>query len=172
MNKSDLLLQKLPLILQWIDMTLKAHAPYARSIADFGFHEIPKYFSKETLDSVKIIAINKIPVPPLTEMGLNQLGDFENGIYAGITYLNTYFLLNQEVHNEALHFHELCHVVQWKYLGIDKFLMVYALGLLQYGYRNSPLEVMAYEYQNIFENKATPFDIEKQIIDKLAGSPI
>lgn len=153
-------------------MTLKAHAPYARSISDFGFHEIPKYFSKETLASVKIIAINKIPVPPLTEMGLNQLGDFEKGNYAGITYLDTYFLLSQEVHNEALHFHELCHIVQWKCLGVDKFLMVYALGLLQNGYYNSPLEVMAYEYQAMFEKRGTPFNIEKQIIDKLSHSTI
>lgn len=172
MTAIDLLLQKLPLIRQWIDMTLKVNASYARPISYYGFQEIPKYFSQDILVSVKVVEVQKIPVPPLAQIGLNQLGDFENGDYAGITYLDTYFLLTQEAHKEALHFHELCHIVQWKCLGLDKFLMAYALGLLQNGYRNSPLEVMAYEYQMMFEKKIAPFNIEKQIVDKLTNNPI
>ena len=163
----EFLLSKLPIIRQWIDGTLKAHA--SRPLSDFGFQELPKYFSKETLASAKVVAVSKIPVPPLSQLGLSQLGDFERGNYAGITYLDTYFLVPQEIRNEALHFHELCHVVQWKCLGVDKFLMAYASGLLQNGYRNSPLEAMAYEYQMMFEGKAAPFNIEQQISDKLIG---
>lgn len=167
MNTADLLLEKLPLVKQWIDTTLKAYASYAIPISDYNFQEIPKYFSQNTLTSVKVVTLEKVPMPPLTQMGLSQLGDFEKGNYLGVTYLDTYFLVEQEAHKESLHFHELCHVVQWDCLGIDRFLMLYALGLLQYGYRNSSLETMAYEYQAIFEKKGTPFNIEKQIRDKL-----
>jgi len=149
-------------------MILKSYVPYARPMLDYGFQGIPKYFSQETLASAKVVEVAKVPMPPLTQMGLSQLGDFEKGNYAGVTYLDTYFLLPQVAHNEPTHFHELCHVVQWKCLGLDKFLMAYAFGLLQHGYRNSPLEVMAYEYQQLFEKRIAPFNIEKQIIDKLA----
>lgn len=108
-------------------------------------------------------------MPPLTQMGLTQLGAFEKGHYTGITYLDTYFLVAREMHNEALHFHELCHIIQWKCLGADKFLMFYAEGLLRNGYRNSPLEVMAYEYQRMFEKNKAPFDMERQITEKLTA---
>ena len=167
MDTVDLLLQKLPLVKQWINMILTTHAAYARPILDYGFQEIPKYFSQETLASAKVVVVEKVPMPPLSQIGLSQLGDFEKGDYLGVTYLDTYFLLAQEARNESTHFHELCHIVQWKYLGLDKFLVAYAVGLLQHGYRNSPLEVMAYEYQQLFEKKISPFNIEKQIIDKL-----
>ena len=172
MNTFDLLQQKLPLVKQWINMTLMAHAASARPMLDYGFLEIPKYFSQETLASAKVVVAEKVPMPSLSQMGLSQLGDFEKGNYSGVTYLNTYFLLLQEARNESTHFHELCHIVQWKYLGLDKFLMAYAVGLLQHGYRNSPLEVMAYEYQMMFEKKIAPFNLEKQIVDKLTNNPI
>lgn len=172
MNTIDLLLEKLPLVKQWIDTTLKAHASYARPISDYGFQEIPRYFSQNTLAPVKVVIVEKIPMPPLTQMGLSEFGDFEKGNYTGVTYLDTYFLLPQEAHKESVHFHELCHIVQWKCLGVDKFLMAYAFGLLQNGYRNSPLEVMAYEYQMMFEKKGTPFNIEQQIIDKFTTNHI
>lgn len=167
MNMMNLLLQKLPLVKQWINMTLAAHASSTRPMLDYGFQEIPRYFSQETLASAKVVVVEKVPMPPLSQMGLSQLGNFEKGDYLGVTYLDTYFLVSQVARNESTHFHELCHVVQWKYLGLDKFLMAYAFGLLQHGYRNSPLEVMAYGYQQLFEKKIAPSSIEQQIIDKL-----
>lgn len=167
MNIVDLLLPKLPLVKEWINMTLAVHAPYARSMLDYNFQEIPKYFSQETLASAKVVVVEKVPMPPLSQMGLSQLGDFEKGNYSGVAYLDTYFLVPQEAHNESIHFHELCHIAQWKYLGLDKFLIAYAVGLLRHGYRNSPLEVMAYEYQQMFGRGMVPFDIEEQIKNKL-----
>jgi predicted permease len=65
------------------------------------------YF-QETLASAKVVVVEKIPIPPLSQMGLNQLGDFEKGNYLGVTYLDTYFLVPQVAHNESTHFHELC----------------------------------------------------------------
>lgn len=32
---------------------------------------------------------------------------------------------------ESIHFHELVHVVQWSALGVDEFLLTYALGVAQ-----------------------------------------
>jgi hypothetical protein len=47
--------------------------------------------------------------------------------------------------NETIHFHELIHVVQWRTLGPEQFLFIYANGLERFGYLNSPLEVMAFD---------------------------
>ena len=52
---------------------------------------------------------------------------------------------------EALHFHELVHVVQWARLGVDNFLLAYGAGLLQFDYEKTPLERMAYSMQAQFE---------------------
>jgi hypothetical protein len=88
-------------------------------------------------------------------MGLKRFGDFEQMDMAGITYLDTYF-----VRADQVHFHELVHVIQWRLLGPENFLARYADGLERFGYRNSPLEKMAYNFQDRFDFEAQPFDVE------------
>jgi len=39
--------------------------------------------------------------------------------------------------------HELAHVLQWRSLGVWRFLWRYARGYLRYGYAGHPLEVAA-----------------------------
>jgi hypothetical protein len=51
------------------------------------------------------------------------------------------------------------HVVQWSRLGVDKFLLSYGLGLLQFGYEQSPAEQMAYSLQQLFERGSVPNDL-------------
>ena len=62
-------------------------------------------------------------------------------------HVRSHVLRRENDTTEATHFHELCHVVQWKALGVRDFLMTYALGLLAHGYRESPLEAIAYRLQ-------------------------
>jgi hypothetical protein len=78
--------------------------------------------------------------------------------FAGITYKDTFFL-QQGQNSESLHFHELIHVVQWERLGVDNFLLAYGVGLVQFGYKNSPLEQMAYSLQQAFDNDTLPGDL-------------
>ena len=58
--------------------------------------------------------------------------------------------MKKYVADEGLYFHELMHVVQWRMLGPERFLAAYADGLEKFGYRNSPLEAMAYDAQAAF----------------------
>lgn len=71
---------------------------------------------------------------------------------AGVTYKTTFFV-SAGLQNESLYFHELVHVVQWDRLGVDNFLLAYAIGLLQLGYQQSPLEQMAYQLQAMFDQQ-------------------
>jgi hypothetical protein len=102
-------------------------------------------------------------------MGLSRFGDFELMEASGITYLDTYFLRADHAGDESLHFHELVPVVQWRLLGPERFLWLYADGLERCGYRNSPLEVMAYDLQSRFDAGCQPFDVEAEVGRRLPG---
>jgi hypothetical protein len=172
-NYRTVLSPKLPLVKQWINTTLSQHSASVQGILNFNFPKVNDCFSPEIIKITKVVIVDKVPVPPLSQLGLGQLDGFESGDYAGITFIDTYFLSAKYSSLEALHFHELVHIVQWQHLGVDRFLLIYGMGLLQFGYFNSPLEVMAYEYQKKFEQNLFTRGIEDDIktkIDALAGA--
>jgi len=102
------------------------------------------------LASAKVILVDQLPIPPLSSWGLTRFSDFEHGNFSGITYLNTFFIKQDDVSNEAIHFHELIHVIQWRILGPERFLSLYSDGLERFGYRDCPLEKMAYDAEAAF----------------------
>ena len=119
------------------------------------------------LARAKVVLVDRVPTPPLSSIGLSRFADFENMDASGITYLDTYFIRRHEAGRESLHFHELVHVIQWQVLGAEKFLTLYAEGLDKHGYRNSPLEVMAYDHEARFNRNAEPYDVEAAVRQKL-----
>jgi len=115
-----------------------------------------------------VIPIAQVPVPPLAHMGLTGFGEFENLNAAGITYLSSFFVRLGYERDESLHFHELVHVIQWRHLGPERFIMAYALGhLLSGGYRNNPLEIMAYDLQARFDQSGPAFDVVAVVTPEL-----
>ena len=149
-----------PLIAGWIQKTLAEHARAARPVASLGFRRLPEYYDAELLELSRAVVVASVPIPPLSAMGLGRFSDFERMDAGGITYLNTYFVRADHAADESLHFHELVHVVQWRLLGPEKFLRLYADGLERIGYRKSPLEEMAYSLQHRFDHEAQPFSVE------------
>ncbi len=158
-----------PAVLDWIQQTLLAHKNLARPIASKNFKHLPLYFSPAQIAAAKFVIVERVPVPPLSSIGLSRFKEFERGDYDGITYLDTYFLRRPGADNEGLHFHEMIHVVQWRVLGARRFVAMYADGLEAFGYRNSPLEKMAYDAQDSFD-RAERFDAEKLVAEKLLAS--
>jgi hypothetical protein len=156
-----------PPLLDWIQTTLTASAQVAQSIASRGFSRLPLYFTQKTLASTKVVLVDPLPVPPLASMGLVRFAEFERGDFDGITYIDTIFLKPTQSNNEIIYFHELVHVIQWRLLGPDRFLLSYANGLECFGYRQSPLEAMAYDAETVFASSTTPFNVEKMVVEKL-----
>lgn len=152
-----------PALLQWLRQTLVKHAADAKPVGSLGFTRLPGFYRPETLNSAKVAAVQKIPVPPLSGMGLSRFADFERMPMAGITYLDTFFIRPELTGVESLHFHELVHIVQWRILGPERFLWAYADGLERFGYRNSPLEVVAYDLQERFDAGCEPFNVEAEV---------
>lgn len=128
-----------PPLLDWIQTALTANAQVAHTIASRGFSRLPLYFTEKTLASTKGVLADPLPLPPLSSMGLVRFAEFERGNFDGITYMDTIFLKPTQSNNEIIHFHELVHVIQWRLLGPDRFLLSYANGLECFGYRQSLL---------------------------------
>jgi hypothetical protein len=156
-----------PPLIDWIRNALGATAHKANAVASLGFSRLPLYFTESTLASAKVVLIDPLPRPPLSSMGLARFADFERGDFDGITYMDTFFLKPSHSRDQNIHFHELVHVVQWRLLGPERFLFSYANGLECFGYRQSPLEAMAYDAEAKFAGSTAVFDVEKMIAEKL-----
>jgi hypothetical protein len=156
-----------PPLLGWIQTTLTASAGTAETVASRGFGRLPLYFTEETLTSTKVVLVDPLPMPPLSSMGLSHFADFERGNFEGLTYIDTFFLKPTQSRNENMHFHELVHVIQWRLLGPERFLFWYADGLERFGYRQSPLEAMAYDAETAFASSTAVFNVEKMVAEKL-----
>jgi hypothetical protein len=158
-----------PKLRAWIQKTLEFHEKNAKAVALMHFVRLPLYFDPSLLETAKFIAIDHLPMPPLLAMGLSRFAVFEQGDFNGITYLDRYFIKQAVETQEALHFHELIHVIQWRLLGPEGFLRAYANGLEEFGYENSPLEKMAYDAEASFKRSSVIFDAEKFVTERLGS---
>jgi hypothetical protein len=140
----------LPAVRAWVAAALAAHAERAVPVRHMGYARIEALFPAVVMDRARAVTVaEEVPFPPLSRMGLPELAPFEAMPIAGVTYRNTIFVRREHL-SESLCCHELVHVVQWERLGVDRFLLAYGIGLVQFGYRESPLEAMAYDIQSEF----------------------
>ncbi|MBW1897754.1 MAG: hypothetical protein JRI61_01695 [Deltaproteobacteria bacterium] len=156
----------LPVINGWIDQLIENNKDKSTPVIDLNFSRINQIFPKKLLEKAKVVIVpGKIPFPPLSQMGLTELSGIELMPIAGITFKDTFFV-NQNLLTESLHFHELIHVVQWKRLGADNFLLAYGVGIIQFGYEQSPLEQIAYSLQKDFDTGTVPDGIVEIIYQR------
>jgi hypothetical protein len=151
--------QVLPALRQWVDDTLYAYRKQAFPVERSDYPRLFQVFPHDLLNRVRCVLVaGQPPFPPLSRMGLPELAASEAMPIAGITYRDTFFVKKGR-QNESLYFHEIVHVVQWDRLGVDGFLLAYGMGLMQWGYRDSPLEEMAYRLQSDFDQGRLPAEI-------------
>jgi hypothetical protein len=151
--------QALPGVRQWVDDTLYAHREQTSPANPRDYLRLLQVFPHELLSRSRCVVVaGNPPFPPLSRMGLPELGAFEAMPISGVTYRDTFFVREGQ-QSESLYFHEIVHVIQWDRLGVDRFLMAYGVGLMQSGYRNSPLEEMAYRLQADFDRSRIPGDL-------------
>ncbi len=142
--------QAIPRVEEWISELHAAHAARARPASALGYAGLAKAWPADVLSAALTVSVDRTPFPPVAELGLPEFEFMAESSWAGITFGHMYFTDREEA-DEATHFHELCHVVQWKVLGVRDFLFTYALGIRSNGYARSPFEAIAYELQQEFE---------------------
>lgn len=147
----------------WIDGYINAHKEKRIRVADLGFPTLPRYFAGNILEHAHAVYVDQIEAPPLKKMGLDGFSFFESLDAEGITYKDTFFITKDHAKRESIHFHELIHTIQWDELGAADFILVYGFGLLQSGYRQCPLEAIAYQYQSDFDRGLSIEDLEAKV---------
>ena len=90
-----------PKMLDWIHETLATYRRTARSVASMQFARLPLYFSDVLLQGTYCVPINRVPIPPLSSMGLERFAAFVQGDSDGITYLNPYPAFMKELSRSA-----------------------------------------------------------------------
>jgi ankyrin repeat protein len=65
-----------PSVFDWVQQTLSQYAPAARLVNSLGFQRLPDLYDADLLANANVFAVIKVPVPPLSAMGL---GRFEHG---------------------------------------------------------------------------------------------
>lgn len=162
-NELNNLRLKIPLVEQWISNLLKEEKGRSQAVAYFQFKNLAQFFPADFLNPLQVVITERIPVPPLEQLGLKNLYDLTQHNFIGIAYEQTYFVRADYEFDEIVHFHEIIHLVQWKELDAENFLLLYALGLMEKGYRESPLEVMAYAYDGLFREGKCPKDVFERV---------
>jgi hypothetical protein len=140
----------LPKVGQWIDDLRAKHLPESMPASEAGFPRLGSCFPNDFLKLARVVSVDVIPFPPVSEYGLPEFESLAKMSMAGITFRDMYFV-RPSSSSEGIHFHELVHVVQWNTLGVREFLLTYALGIVQCGYVQSPLEAIAFDLQARFE---------------------
>jgi hypothetical protein len=143
--------QALPLVRDWVQATIAEHQGQAVAVSRMGYGRLAGLFPASLLTRARaVMVVGEVPFPPLSRMGLPELAAFEAMPITGVTYRDLFFVRGAQL-TESLCCHELVHVVQWDHLGLDRFLLAYGIGLLRFGYRENPLEQIAYDIQDAFE---------------------
>ncbi|WP_422463601.1 hypothetical protein [Endozoicomonas sp. ALB115] len=147
---------------QWIETTLTESAPQ-RTPCTTLLPYFSGFYSPELLQESYFVIVENLPIPDFPELRDQGLGGFLDMDIQGITYKNTYFIKKGFEQKLRLHFHELVHVLQWRYFGSREFINRYIDEIQQFGYDNAPLERMAYSLEDKFTTSNRPFDVEKYV---------
>ena len=149
---------RLPTLVEWMDHLLEANRGNAIPVIEFGFKKIDVVYPENLRKFAKVVSIkDRVPLPPFKRMGLPEFTELENINAVGITYKEIIFIKGEHL-TEINCFHEMLHVVQWRHVGVEKFLLAYGIGLALHGYANNPLEQIAYDYQKKLESNALPMN--------------
>jgi hypothetical protein len=161
----DRLRKAQPKIQKWISEYTRTATKSAATVASLSVPGLFRCYPTEILECTRVVVCDEICYPPLHEFGLEEFKALNEIHWSGITYNDVYFL-RRDIACPALHFHELVHVVQYRRLGVERFLWAYSVGLALHGYESSPLEKMAYDLQLEFEHgifrRALVSDIERR----------
>ena len=158
-------------IKNWIVYILAEHKAQMEPVAAAQFERLERYYPNTLLQRIQRVIVDRCPVPPLANTGIPQIAEIENWDIKGIPWKNTIFIRRDLADWDVVHFHELMHIVQWECLGTDRYLTAWAIGTITRGYRDNPLEEMAFRHQARFEAEGDPHDVIKEVTAEIAKWP-
>jgi hypothetical protein len=159
---------------RWVAAQREAFAPTSDPISEEDRAVLRNYFGHAVLQGSRVVWVDEIPNPDfyaaVERAGLPMPLDFR--LMSGMTFGDTILISRSQFEGPAtwrpLLFHELVHVVQYRILGVDRFVSQYIEGWAGNGffYESIPLERMAYELQGRFDLGAR-FSVESEVVRAL-----
>jgi hypothetical protein len=156
---------------KWIVNTLAEHETQMEPVAASQFIRLKRYYPNTLLQRIQRVIVDRCPVPRLAFTGIPQLAEIETWDIKGIPWENTIFIRRDLADWDAVHFHELLHIIQWERLGTKRYLTAWAIGTITRGYRDNPLEEMAFRHQSRFETEEKPYDVVREVTAEMAIWP-
>jgi hypothetical protein len=125
------------------------------------------FFRPDLLESTRIVVLQKERIgnpgfySMLRSWGFSNLPEFTQ--MAAVTFQDV--IVSHEPFSDALLFHELVHVEQYRQVKVPRFAELYVRGFLTGGgYDGIPLEINAYDLGGRFEMEPQrPFSVEREV---------
>lgn len=141
--------------------------PSGRQLDETEITVLQPFFGSERLKWVQVHNLKRAELPnpdfypSLRQMGFRDLPNFSR--MAAITFVDA--IAFREAITMPVLFHEMVHVVQYDFLGVEAFAALYVRGFIEGGgYEKIPLEKSAYELDARFS--ADPkkiFDVQAEV---------
>ena len=163
---------------RWVPAQREAFLPVSEPISEEDRAVLRPHFGHGVLQSSRVAWVDEIANPAfyaeLERAGAPTPLDFR--LMSGITFGDVMVMSRSQFEGPAtwrpLLFHELVHVVQYRVLGVDRFVAEYVEGWARNGffYEAIPLERMAYELQGRFDLAASRFSVESEVVRALTAA--
>jgi hypothetical protein len=160
---------------RWVAAQREAFQPTSDPVSEEDRAVLRHYFGHAVLQGSRLTWVDEIANPDFyadfERAGVPIPLDFR--LMTGITFVDTIVISRSQFEGPAtwrpLLFHELVHVVQYRVLGVDRFVAEYVNGWARNGffYESIPLEAMAYELQGRFDRASDRFSVETEVVRAL-----
>jgi hypothetical protein len=163
---------------RWVAAQREAFQPSSDPISEEDRSVLRHHFGNTVLNCTRFTWVDEITNPDFYEE-LEAAGEpmpLDFRLMTAITYVDTIVISRSQYEGPAtwrpLLFHELVHVVQYRVLGLDRFVRQYIDGWAGNGffYESIPLERMAYELQGRFDLVSPRFSVEAEVVRALGGA--
>ena len=162
----------------WVAAERDAFLPASNPISEEDRVVLSAYLGPAVLQSARLAWIDEIPNPDfyaeIERAGLPRPLDFR--LMTAITFVDTIVVSRSQYEGPGswrpLLFHELVHVVQYRILGVERFVSEYVRGWASNGcfYEAIPLERMAYALEKRFGRGEHRFSVEAEVVRALSAA--
>ncbi|MGE5278839.1 MAG: hypothetical protein ACM3SU_17750 [Acidobacteriota bacterium] len=163
---------------RWVAAQREAFQPTSDPISEEDRAVLRHYFGHGVLQGSRVCWVDEIANPDFYQeverAGLPMPLDFR--LMTAITFVDTIVVSRSQFEGPAtwrpLLFHELVHAVQYRVLGLARFVAEYVEGWARNGffYESIPLERMAYELQGRFDLASSRFSAESEVVRALGAT--
>lgn len=152
---------------RWIREQRDRYRPEGRPLTEEERRLVGSFFSESVLDRARIVILDRFENPDFfsvfDEAGLPYPLDLTRA--SGLALVDTILVSPRSQGSKTLLFHELVHLAQYDFLGLEEYMEGYVDGWAEGGrsYRTIPHERQAFELASRFARGSEPFSVAEAV---------